>query len=156
MTLGFSTHWPGKGRELTFFSAKILYTHIEAFKRAFGIPKIHTFRQGHRWRAGMSIQMVTGNRTPKRFQFNAGIEELETCISTQDAMVCIFPTGIAIAIGTPGVDQRWLTQQELLLFAANDGFNSIEEMQRWFFPQGYTPTAVPLVGQIIHWTNFQY
>ena len=157
MTLGFSTHWPGKGRDLTFFSAKILSAHMPKFQRAFGIPKIHTFRLGQRWRAGMSIQMVTGNRTPKRFQFNQGIPALETCISVQPALVSILTSGsIAIAIGEEGAGQRWLSQEEILLFAANDGFNSLEELQRWFFPKGYTGADPVHAGQIVHWTDFRY
>lgn len=156
MTLGFSIYWPGKGRDLTFFSAKILSAHIPQFQRAFGIPKIHTFRLGNRWRAGMTIQMVTGNRTKQRFQFNLGMPGLETCISVQPALITIFPTGIAIAIGEEGSGQRWLTREELLLFAANDGFNSLEELTRWFFPKGYTGADPVHVGQIVHWTDFKY
>lgn len=120
------------------------------------IPKIHTFRVGRRWRAGMSIQMVVGNRTRWRYQFNENIPALQTCISVQDAIVGIQPCGvISIAIGE-GRTQRFLTAKELLLFAVNDGFNSLEELTRWFFPKGYTPTTPVLVGQIVHWTDFQY
>jgi len=157
MTLGFSTHWPGKTLP-TLFPHKIMYPYVAEIRKGFPdlLPKIHTFRLGYRWRAGMKIHMVTGNRTPNRHPFNTDIPELQTCISVQNAMVCMFPISIAIAIGDPDVDQRWLTQQEMLLFAANDGFNSIEEMQRWFFPKGYTPENPPLVGQIVHWTDFQY
>lgn len=157
MTLGFSIYWPGKGRELTFFSAKILSPYNPAMQKAFGLPKIHTFRIGHRWRAGVSIQMVTGNRTPRRYQFNRDIPALQTCISVQEALFCCRQTGgVEIAIGEQGAGQRWLTQEELLLFAVNDGFNSLEELTRWFFPKGYIPIDPPLSGQIIHWTDFQY
>lgn len=156
MTLGFSTYRPGT-RDLTFFSAKILSPYMPQFAKAFPIPKIHTFRIGHRWRAGMSIQMVSGNRTRYRFQFNAGIPELSTCISAQPARICInVDKYIDIAVEEPDKDHRWLTREELLLFAVNDGFNSLEELTRWFFPKGYTGTYEPLVGQIIHWTDFRY
>ncbi len=29
-------------------------------------------------------------------------------------------------------------------------------MQAWFFPKGYQPTGVPIVGQIVHFTDFRY
>lgn len=159
MTLGFSTHWPGKDRQWTLFLQKILYPFDPAIVRDHPdlLPKIHTFRLGHRWRAGMSIQMVTGNRTPKRLQFNAGIPALSTCISVQAVLIDISPTGrLLVAVGEQGIDQRYLSREETLLFAANDGFNSLEECARWFFPKGYSPTGRLLVGQIVHWTNFQY
>lgn len=157
MTLGFSTHWPGS-KQPTLFPQKIMLPYVADIRAELPdlIPKIHTFRAGHRWRPGMSIQMVTGNRTPLRHQFNLHIPELHTCISEQPAMVYMHTYGIAIVIGTEGINQRLLTRAELLLFAANDGFNSIDEMQRWFFQKGYDPIAAPLVGQIVHWTDFRY
>lgn len=157
MTLGFSTHWP-RSKQPTLFPQKIMLPHVAAIRDELPdlIPKIHTFRLGHRWRPGMKIHMVTGNRTPHRHQFNQAIPALQTCVSVQEALISILPTGIAITVGTPDVSQRWLTRPELLLFAANDGFNSIEEMERWFYPRGYTPVNKVYTGQIVHWTDFQY
>lgn len=160
MTLGFSTHWPSPTKRLpTHFLEKIMLPYAPDIREYYAdlLPKIHTFRVGQRWRAGMTIQMVTGNRTPKRFQFNQGIPELETCISVQPAIVSILASGsIAIAIGEEVAVQRWLSLEELLLFAVNDGFNSLGELQRWFFPKGYTGADPVHVGQIVHWTDFQY
>lgn len=160
MTLGFSTHYPKPNHQVgTLFAAKIMRPYSPGIARAMPdlLPKIHTFRLGNRWRAGMTIQMVTGNRTLRRYQFNAGIPELSTCISAQPAQICInVDRYIDIAVGEPYKDQRWLTREELLLFAVNDGFNSLEELTRWFFPKGYTGTYEPLVGQIVHWTSFKY
>jgi len=155
MTLGFSTHWPEPNHHVvTLFLAKILCPYRADIVKAAPdlLPKIHTFRLGHRWRAGMSIQMVTGNRTPKRLQFNAGIPALSTCISVQEAVIWLDSDGeLHIVIGTME-HGFYLTLEQRLLFAANDGFNSIEEMTWWFFPKG--PGI--LDGQIIHWTDFQY
>ena len=160
MTLGFSTHWPTprKDPDPTFFDFKILSPYREKMRKMFPIPKIHTFRLGARWRAGMSIQMVIGNRTKLRYQFNADIPELSTCISVQPARLWIDTThNLTIAIGAPNTpDQYTINRAEIHLFAANEGFDSVAELARWFFPKGYHPIGVPLVGQIIHWTNFQY
>lgn len=156
MTLGFSTHWPGKEGKPTFFAEKTIAGTMPAMARRFDIPKIHTFRIGHRWRAGMAIHMVIRNRTPKRFQFNAFVPSLSTCISEQDAVVGLDnDDDLFIIIGT--FEQGYyLSKEELLLFAVNDGFNSLEELQRWFFPKGFDPKRPYLSGQIIHWTDFQY
>jgi len=156
MTLGFTTYT--KSGCLTLFPEKIMYPHVAHIREAMPdlIPKIHTFRAGHRWRPGMKIHMVIGNRTPKRFQFNAHIPELQTCVSVQESMIWRDTQGIAIAIGAPDISQRLLTRAERLLFAANDGFNSVEEMERWFYPRGYTPVNKVYTGQIVHWTDFRY
>ncbi len=156
MTLGFSTNFPDGTP--TLFPEKIILPYRYELRQQYPnlLPKIHTFRLGARWRAGMKMHMVTGNRTPNRAQFGQQIPELQNCTSVQDAMLYILPTGINIAVGTPEIDQRLLTRQERLLFAVNDGFNSIDEMERWFFPKGYNPIATPIVGQIIHFTKFRY
>jgi len=158
MTLGFSLQFPDKSP--TMFVQKILHPYGEYYRRTYPdmLPKIHTFRLGSRWRPALTMHMVTGNRTPNRNQFNHGIPELERCKAVQPCMIWHNTTaGVSIAIGAPDTpEQRLLTTAEILLFAANDGFNSVEALTRWFFPKGYDPTAAPLVGQIIHFTNFQY
>lgn len=155
MTLGFSTNWPDK--RPTLFPEKIMYPYVADIRDNLPdlIPKIHTFRLGNRWRAGMKIHMVTGNRTPQRHQFNTHIPELHKCFLVQPAVVLLLVTGIRIGIGTI---ERYdtLNPRETLLFAANDGFNSIEEMERWFFPRGAKSRDKSLEGQVIHWTDFRY
>lgn len=153
MTLGFSEYWPDKRR--TLFPEKIQLPYVQEIQKHFPdmLPKIHTFREGHRWRAGMKIHMVTSNRTPQRYQFNTDIAELQTCISTQDAVAHLNLRGILEIYIGEGSNIRALTAPELLLFAVNDGFNSVEEMTRWFFPKGKT---AHIAGQIIHWTSFRY
>lgn len=157
MTLAFSTHFPDGSP--TLFPQKILFPYEEYYRKRYPdmIPKIHTFRIGHRWKAGMKMHMVTHNRRPNRNQFNLDIPELEICKSVQPCMIWHATDRICIAVGAPDTpDQRALTAAEILLFAANDGFNSVADMARWFFPKGYDPAAAPLVGQIIHFTDFQY
>ena len=156
MTLGFSTTF--KDGRPTQFQLKIRLPYRPGFLDHFPdlLPKIHTFRVGHRWRAGMAIQMVIGNRTPQRYQFNADIPALQTCISVQDAIVGLdTDDDLFILIGT-FEHGYYLTREQLLLFAVNDGFNSLDELRRWFFPKGFTGKAPVLDGQIIHWTDFKY
>lgn len=155
MTLAFSTQWPDKRR--TLFPEKIQLPYVPEIQKHFPdmLPKIHTFRVGNRWRAGLQIHMVTGNRTPHRHQFNADILQLQTCISVQNAIIRNFDgDGISVELmGDLNTASRFLTDKELLLFAANDGFNSIEELEDWFFSDG---NADIHEGQIVHWTKFQY
>lgn len=149
MTLGFSTNFPDGN--LTLFEQKILLPYKPELRDQFPdlLPKIHTFRVGDRWRAGMKLHMVTGNRTKQRRQFNDNIPELQTCIAVQDAFIHRPSCGkLIIWIGRLE-NGRYLNYQEHLLFAANDGFNSLEEMNRWFPGEWYA-------GQIVHWTDFQY
>lgn len=158
MTLGSSTHWPDKTP--TYFPEKIQHPYVQEIQKHFPdmIPKIHTFRVGHRWRPGMKIHMVTGNRTQNRHQFNANIPALNTCIFVQDARVVMFNDG-SIIIGIKKGDVfDPLSAEQMLLFAANDGFNSVEQLARWFFPKGYKDVDGEYLidGQIIHWTDFKY
>lgn len=156
MTLGFSIYFPD-GRP-TFFPEKILQPYRKGIRMPPDfIPKIHTFRLGNRWRAGMRMHLVTGNRTKNREQFGVDIPELQHCNGVQPCMIWHDNLRINIAIGPADTPEgRILTRPETNLFAANDGFNSVDEMTRWFFPKGYDPTAAPLVGQIVHFSNFRY
>lgn len=148
MTLGFTTHFPDGTP--THFEQKILWPYEPQIRLVFPdlLPKIHTFRLGTRWRAGMTMHMVTGNRTPDRRQFNTEYRELEKCISVQ---TCIIRTvnlpmqAISIEIDGKEVDP--------LLFAVNDGFNSPDQCFQWF-THPFKPTLHE--GQIIHFTDFQY
>ena len=56
----------------------------------WGMAKLHTIRQGNRWRADMPIQMAYGVRTKKYWQFNKGIQQLSTCISVQKIFMTSF------------------------------------------------------------------
>lgn len=149
MTLGFTTKFPDGSP--TMFEQKILIDLDPACREQYPdmLPKIHTFRMGHRWRAGMKMHMVTGNRTANRRQFNIGYPALETCNGTQDCIItCIIDPAIGFHIE---IDGRQIEND--LLFIANDGFNSPQQFWNWF---GNPITPVRHVGQIIHFTNFRY
>lgn len=156
MILGFKTQFPN-GRP-TKFVQKILACFFLAYSTEF-IPKIHSFRKGPRWKQGMSIQFAIGVRTKDYFNFHGG-----ECVDIQYATLYLEDCGlISIFLHEEfeiksHEDLRELSQEQLLLFAANDGFNSLKEMTEWFFPEGKeTPYSERTIsGQIIHWTDFKY
>jgi hypothetical protein len=156
MTLGFSTLWED-GVTPTHFPEKIQLPYVQGIQKYFPdmLPKIHCFRASQIWRAGMDIHMVTGYSMTTRNQFNRGIPELGKCVSVQNAIIRnIDGDGLSIELlGDLNTESRFLTEQELLLFAANDGFNSIDELEDWFFSDGNSDIHE---GQIIHWTTFKY
>lgn len=138
MILGFKTHHNGKQ---TFFVEKIM----ASVRDNGSIPKIHTIRNGNRWKEGMRIHMATGVRTPFYRQFNDNVPELQTVIGIQSIQIKnIFDDRQGIWI-----DGRLLLQEEINLLAVNDGFNSPDQLWNWFTMQDFE-------GQIIHWTNFKY
>ena len=164
MTLGFKQKFPWG--EPTYFREKILagvgivsingdnISDGPIMKDGFK-PKIHTIRAGNRWKTGNKIHMAYGVRTKKYDQFNKGITELETCISTQTIKLWI--TGSLGQYKEDGkreeiiylnavVDGKIIQQPKLLVH--NDGFDSIYQFARWF--------NEPFEGQLIHWTNFRY
>lgn len=148
MTLGFSTqHRDGTP---TLFEQKILLPYEKQIEYRYPnlIPKIHTFRLGHRWRSGMKMHMVTGNRTKQRSQFNAGYPQLEFCTRTQECVItCVQAPMPGIRIEVEGKEINDL------LFMVNDGFDNPDQFFDWF-GHPYKPTEH--VGQIVHWTDFRY
>lgn len=97
--------------------------------------KIHTVREGDRWRAGMPIQFATGVRTKAYHKFKDGFT-----VSVQN--IRINPLDRTI----------WIDGHKLRTwngdFTFNDGFETAEDFWQWF--------NKPVTGQIIHWTDFKY
>jgi hypothetical protein len=164
MTLGFSTHIKGQP---TFFVEKIwrgFYTyffetiaqqHLEysdkrkealgelILVQAIGRGKIHSIREDkhNRWKPGMKIHMVTGNRTSKRFQF----APILNVVTTQKVEIRnIFNDRNAVRI-----DGRELSETEIEQLAINDGFDTVDDFWNWFSMEDFE-------GKIIHWTNHTY
>lgn len=100
--------------------------------------KIHTFRAGTRWRAGMLIHFYAKNRQPGMFLFYP----VRPCVSVQ---------GAELTAGGMHVDGRRLEGAELELFAQRDGFASAAEFLAFFEGR-----PLPIVGQLIHWTPVRY
>lgn len=103
-------------------------------------PKIHTIREDphNRWKVGMKIHPVIGNRTPNRFQFAPTL----TCTCADK--IWITPDARFRVI----LDGHILTDQEIHTLALNDGFESVKQFFQWF--------NEPFVGKLIHWTDFKY
>lgn len=160
MILGFQQLFPDGTR--TYFREKILASlaHITEVKvegkyntyalsgQLAYVPKLHTIRPGHRWKAGMSIQMAYGVRTKAYKQFNKKYPELQTCVSVQKIKI-----SWRNADRRPRVyiDKRELSILEIMQFIKNDGFSSVNCLQQfceWFDKD--------LNGQLIHWTDLRY
>lgn len=144
MILGFTTQIQG---EQTHFPEKIL-AGVDPELRKIYIPKIHTIRAGHRWKAGNSIQMATGVRTSNYNQFNKGIPELSVCKSVQNVAIVYKDNAPHIFI-----DSKEYFFSDISLLFINDGFvgmhfNHVVSFFRWFHSD--------FEGQIVHWTDFRY
>lgn len=126
MILGFKTEFPWG--EPTGFPEKIS-------KRI----KIHSIRDGNRWKQGNWIHYATGVRSKNYDCFYQDI-----CTGTQEIQIIKW----AHDIGTIFIDGKKLNQQEKELLAKNDGFDSLADFWKWF--------KKDFQGQIIHWTDYRY
>jgi len=133
MILGFKTKF--QDGTLTDFEKKILSGQ-----------KIHTFREGERWKKGNSIQMATGVRTKYYNQFNKDRSDLGKCISVQDTYMTLNYGELDVLI-----DDVQLPPFKHESLFRNDGLTK-DQFIKWFFPFGDDLWC----GQIIHWTNFKY
>ena len=130
----------------TLFYEKIMagVFDLEFVKEAV---KLHSIREGERWRAGMEIQMSFGVRTKKYRQFNKGIKELSVCVSTQRiVMDYLFQTDCLQIY----IEGRKLPSKEAIKLIHNDGLTR-DQFINWFFSQ-----RTSFKGQIVHWTNLKY
>lgn len=128
MVLGFKRVVKRNGKRVkTYFEEKIVNG-----------SKIHTVRRDskNRWSPGKVIHFATGIRTPDYDNFMMG-----KCISIQE---------IIIETGNVFIDGRHLDDEELLKFANNDGFDTMEDFWDWFYDYQ------PFKGKLIHWTDFTY
>jgi hypothetical protein len=163
MILGFKKSFP-KG-EPTNFREKIFFK-----------TKIHSIREGQRWKAGMQIQMAYGVRTKAYNQFNINVPYLSYVKSTQrfdlifrspdTCMIFVdrklkfarstskMPKGVHISADFAGSEKLSISffeygGQWFKAFIHNDGFDNEEQFWAWF--------KKPIRnGQIIHWTNLKY
>ena len=138
MILGFKQFFPSG--EPTWFKNKI-WASIDKTNLLNIAPKLHSIREGERWREGMKIHMAYGVRTKNYDQFNKGIAELQVCKGVQK--IIISPNANLIMIDGDGLN---LYTKQIL--AVNDGFNNYKDFQYWF--------KDGLHGQIIHWTDYRY
>jgi len=162
MTLGFTTainhkptHFVEKiwtGFPLAFFKETWDLEYTTPYYEKFGYPpepikpspKIHSIRvdEKNRWKVGMNIHFVVGNRTKHRFQFApiipvTRIQKIEIEYLKEGEEPNIFIDGLLL-----------YEQKELDRLALNDGFESYDEFLT-FFKEDFT-------GNLIQWTNFKY
>lgn len=132
MLLGFKTKFPWGAP--THFVEKIT-------KQPGFWPKIHTLREGERWKPGDLIHFAIGVRTKQYYEFKR-----DTCKNTQSVII-VNVEGLGFPIIY--IDLRRLSIPEREKFALNDGFDSLADFARWFHKDIY-------VLQLNHWTDFKY
>ncbi|MDI3319151.1 hypothetical protein [Pinibacter soli] len=129
----------------TLFKEKILAgVGLIPMSAANDLKKIHSLREGDRWRSGMEIHMAYGVNTKQYVQFNKGIPELSKCKSTQEVFMLLY-RGILVV----HIDGHNFNDVNLLI--TNDGLTD-QQFTDWFFPNSDSIWR----GQIIHWTDFRY
>lgn len=180
MVLGFKEYFDKKKTKPTYFREKILagagiipQDVSRMPKNSEGIsqgilyliehPKIHTMREGHRWKAGDIMHMAYGHRTKNYQQFNKGIPELQRVKSVQKIKITWlwnnpeFETHISwprqIVDGVEYVpvvhiDKRLCSFEDVQQLSENDGFYSMWQFFAWFNRD--------FSGQLIHFTEKKY
>lgn len=110
--------------------------------------KIHTIREGGRWKPGHKIHMANGVRTKNYRCF----DDSKICKSTQSIVIINKPYLRSIEVDNKSLywhslhGEYHLASIELLV--RNDGFDSVDDFFRWF--------DTNFEGTIIHWTDFKY
>ena len=113
-------------------------------------PKIHTLRAPRLWYMGQKIHFVVNNRQPNRYQFAETyyahyVRDVEIVYDGADQQYL----GIFISNLDVTKTRRFLHgEEELLQFARNDGFDSIEQFKAWF----NKPQKLRMIG----WTPYPY
>ena len=107
--------------------------------------KLHSIRQGKRWRTGMTIHFYQNARQKNMSKFmpDKEVVSVERISMTYDGYQ------FEVSIGS-----KYLMPSEIVSLAHNDGFDSMAAMQLFFFPPGTTHDEFS--GQIIHWTKLRY
>jgi hypothetical protein len=100
--------------------------------------KVHTIREGQRWRAGDVAEFYARAQAPDRYEFRPPLPVL----LVQE-----------IELSTEGlrVEGRLLPPPELLALAQADGFATAEALLAFFAGK-----PLPLRGQLVHWTALRY
>ena len=112
--------------------------------------KIHTIREdkADRWRPGVPIHFVIGNRTKKRFQFAPVVPVISTQHIVIERNELNFDWDLAPSqVMSIKIDGR---EGPINLLRQNDGFHSMTNFIRWW------PAGSRFEGKIIHWTDFKY
>jgi hypothetical protein len=120
-------------------------------------PKLHTIREGNRWKAGDRIHMAYGVRTKNYQCFNEGIPELEFVKSVQSIEITHYtihmkPLEImGIKGGSSTYIAMWIDGEYYGGYrqvAINDGFEDVDQFYKWF--------KKDFSGQILHFSDLRY
>jgi len=131
MNLGYSENFPWGGE--TNFESKVLSGE-----------KIRTIRLNEkgRWRAGILLNHLLGNRTKRRREFLRN-----NCISTENITIAFSATGKIKSVMVEGKNiTNWCN------IALNDGL-TVNDFEMWFYRSA---AAGVFKGTIVHWTNKKY
>jgi hypothetical protein len=100
--------------------------------------KVHTIREGQRWRVGDTAEFYARAQAPDRYEF----WEPRPVLAVQQ-----------VELTTAGlfIDGRLLSPTELLALAQADGFATAADLLAFFADK-----PLPLRGQLVHWTDLRY
>lgn len=142
--------------------------------------KIHSIRRDekNRWRIKNKIHFVTNHRTKKQKCFKEGLVVRVSDISINILLKTVTIYGMEqkaadiLRIFTIGASEIYtskrltLRDDEIELFAKNDGFDKSEEFFKFFEEQSKAfrlfkniegaPKEAVFFGKLIQWTNFSY
>lgn len=108
-------------------------------------PKIHTIRQGHRWKAGNKIHPQIWLGKP----YNSKVYQFAPIIPCTAAHSIILDTAAKkITLYKSHTDFTVLNQEQATILAIHDGFKNLDHFWQYF--------KKPLHGQLIQWTNYDY
>ena len=100
--------------------------------------KIHTIREGFRWRVGAIAHFCAHAHQPGQYEF-------------WEPLPILSIQAIELNINELRVDGRLLDEAELLALAKADGFATTTELLAFFADK-----PMPFVGQLLHWTALRY
>lgn len=118
-------------------------------------PKLHSFRMGSRWKAGMKIHFAINSRTKRYFRYAPIIN----CVSVQRIFIehealglCrwarIYIDGVLYGTAYWAGGHTFDYHLKIETLAKNDGFDSVRDFFHYFNKN--------FDGQIVHWTNLRY
>lgn len=100
--------------------------------------KVHTIREGQRWKAGDVAQFCARAHQPDQYEF-------------WEPLPILLIQHIELTANELHVDGRLLDEPELQALARADGFATAAELLAFFADK-----PMPFVGQLLHWTTLRY
>lgn len=134
------------------FPEECIYKDFDYVAYAYVKPKPHTIRQdkNNRWKVGTLIHFYINARQKNMFRFAPVLP----VVSTQKIEIIYIPFFESHSRPWVKIDGKLFydvsetLKPQMLQFAQNDGFDTIEDFFN-YFDKDYT-------GKIIHWTDLKY